>query len=214
MAAFEDEFTDTDGVEIDNHTPDVGTGYTLVGSAGNVIEIKDNAIWTAGGGGSTFIVYETDDLGDADHQVWFQELFDPCQDTFVAVRLTDQANFVGYRLFGSGSAGTRLTKVVSGTETDLETDQGVANRWIRVQAEGDTFRIEEGGTGAEPTVEGDWTQIGGDHTVTGFGSETGTGFALRGTDTNAAAWIDSFRADVIGVTVTNRSTPFMLRGVG
>jgi len=189
MAAFEDTFTEASTTLLTAHTPDVGTAWTL--------ESGDNSSMTVVGGvgvlnmtSTTLTFVSSDDLGNAD--CWVEaELtdfgdFQSQPNRYVALRVQDSSNFIGWYLGGTGGGGMRLAKVVGGVITNLITMQGVTGRVYRVEAEGTTIRFYENGI-----------QQGSDITVTDFQTETKQGII----SSNGAAFlhfISTYNADTFG----------------
>jgi len=192
--AFTDDF-DGEGTDanLEDHTPSGGTAWSLIsGGAGSA---KCTTAGEVEGNSSGDAEYNCDDQADADHYAIHRSklLGSSLPDSFVACRLADTNNFIGWRLFGSGAAGRRLSKRVSGTITDLITSQGVDKEWIKVEVEGSTARLYEGGTGASPS----WTQVSTDQTFSDDTTTTTQGLMISNVY-GAAGWIDDFEAGVLG----------------
>lgn len=181
--AFTDDFTGTFGDYISART-----GWTGTASAGPKIGIN-----IANGGPVGHAICT--DQGSADQYTQAKTIHfaGGFANSILAVRLVDRQNCIGYLLGGVGAAGRRLSKIVAGTQTDLITSQGVSGEWIKVEAEGTSIRLYEGGTGATPS----WTQVGSDQTVSDFSTETSQGLALNDGGTGDLAWLDDFEAGAL-----------------
>lgn len=208
MADFSDNFTAGSDVLLKNHSPDVGTAWVYTGTNddGWAVRATGDLLSTAIPGlglGNRGAGYDaiSPELSSADQQVWGQQSgLGFASTAFLAVRLVNASDLIGYNLAGTGSAGRRLSKIVSGTVTDLITSQGVSAEWIRVKADGDTISFWQGGTGSEPSdpeADTNWTQIGLDQTVTDHQTEVSCGVAIT-TTTQSTEWLTSFRASAIG----------------
>lgn len=147
-------------------------------------------------------VYLCDDQGNADHYVQFRAVMFAAQaSSYVACRLADGSNYIGWRIYGTGAAGRRLTQVVGGVATDLYTGQAVANEWIKIKCVGTTVTMYTGGTGATPS----WTQVYSG-SINAALTSTRQGVVVQ--DNYASDWIDEFTADDLGPqTVTPPTTP-------
>lgn len=190
--AFTDDFTGTDGDYLKDRTgwADNTAG---IGSA-----ILSNGLKHTAGSDQ---YYKCTSQASADHytQAKFVYFGGSQQGSYIACRLTDNNNFVGARIYGTGTSGRRLTETYLGTEYDLVTTQGAANEWVKVECQGSTARLYLGGTGGTPS----WTQSGTDQTISGSTTEQRQGVTsdLRSTDTTV--WIDDFEAGSLssGVSV-------------
>lgn len=147
-------------------------------------------------------VYLCDDQGNADHYVQFLAVMFAAQpNSYVACRITDSNNFIGWRIYGTGTAGRRLTQVVGGVAEDLYTGQGVANEWIKIKCVGNTVTMYAGGTGATPA----WSQV---YTGTINAALTSARQGIITHDNYASDWIDEFTADDLGPqTIYPPTTP-------
>lgn len=195
--AFTDNFNGAGSTtNLESWTPSGGGTWTLgAGASGAATvltagELKSNT--------ATASYYTCTDQGTADHYVSCRskQLVSTLGSSFVATRLVDASNCVGWRIAGTGSTGRRLSKIVSGTITDLITSQGVDEEWIRVEASGNTFKLFQGGTGGSPS----WSQVGADQTVTGFSTETSQGFRIG--NNTAGGWVDDFEAGGLNTSYT------------
>jgi len=183
-AAFQDTFTSSVDTLLTAHKPSFGTGWTLVSGNNDAWEIRAsiNEVRTVN---STRTLVTSDNLGSADCWVEAELTELSLSIRFVALRIQDANNFIGWYLGGSGGAGLRLVKCINGNLTNLITAQGVAGEVYRIEAEGSTIRFYRDGV-----------QIGSDITETNFQTETSQG--LIGDDSRAfIRFISTFNADVI-----------------
>src|SRR5688572_21716850 len=123
MAFFVDNFTDTDGVVIQNHTPDTGTSWTVLWqtSAGVDAEINTNRC-RSDGTLNAGVIYTADaTYPSADYDitctlVTVVALND--RPIYLMVRIQDQENMYGVRIEETATESS-LVKKVSGTWTAL-----------------------------------------------------------------------------------------------
>ena len=205
MAAFEDTFTVSVDTNLVDHTPDIGTAWTLVsGDAGAIVAMEDdNSLSTSV---DTKTLVTSDNLGSAD--CWVEgilssaNVFQSQPNKFLALRIQDADNFIGWILAGTGGAGLRLVRVLNGSTTNLITTQGATGVVYRIEAEGSTLRFY-----------GDGVQIGSDVTETTFQAETKQG-VITSSSLSFQRWLNYYAADVIGgtgggeVTVNSLAQPF------
>jgi hypothetical protein len=186
MAAFEDTFTETSDTLLTLHTPSVGTAWVLdSGDSSNLVVRALNNALVSTLVSRTFV--RSDDLGDADCYVEAElSTLSGQNGRYVALRVQDSTNFIGWILAGTGGAGMRLVKVVSGNTTNLFTMQGVAGRVYRIEAEGTTIRFYE-----------DSVQQGSDITESSFQTETKQGIVAFNTD-STTDFISTYNADILG----------------
>lgn len=196
---FTDNFTGTSGDLLDSRT-----GWSLVGSEG----AYQAQIYTDGatlqcrttGSGSGATTYACTDQGTADHYVTYKRIsFTSSSANEVCVRYVDGSNYLSHRLAGTGSSGSRLSKVVSGTRTELIQVQGAAN---------DVNKIECSGSDVSFFING--TQQGSTQTVTDHQSET-TAALIFGT-VAAVSFYDDYETGALGTTTPEDSAP--LSGTG
>ena len=163
--AFVDTFSVASDTYLENHNE--AGAWTRQGGVANAarIEADNDSVYFES---TTRTAYLCPDQGSADH--WSAAklaLIATSQSTShqIAVRVTDQDNYVGA---GNTTSSTRTMRSrIAGTLSTLVSFSATAHEWLKVEAEGDTFRVFTGGTGADPT----WTQQGTDQTVSGM---TGT----------------------------------------
>lgn len=181
---FLDNFTEASDTNLESHTPSGGTAWTLTGAAGAVlVNAAADLILTRT---TTASIYKCDDQGSANQyiQARLKTLSTNFPNSYIACRLTDASNFVGWRCFGTGAAGLRLCETVSGTVTDKYTFQGVDESVYRVEVSGTTAKIFEDGV-----------QKGTDQTVA---SSIETSQGLRIGSVTTTDWIDDFEAGALG----------------
>lgn len=154
--AFSDTLVDAGGTLLENHTPSGGTAYTLHGTSGGL------KIASGGSGIDSYTAYGSaywtvDNQGSADQYAtatWGSTFYG-----FVLANwVTDQNNWCGYYGAGTGSAGAKLSKMVSGTRTDLISFQGAASSVVKVvmTSSGTTAAIYKDGVqqGTTQTISG------------------------------------------------------------
>ncbi len=151
MAIGTDNFTDSDGVLLEDHTPDTGSGWSV--STTGRLKITANELGKPNGGGPGF-ARKGDDLTQDDVQVQAD-----CETTGSSANLHSQvgcrmgnANFDGF--FGGieGSDSTAravIYKVVGGTVT-LIVDTGIDSRALNTKF---TYRLEAKNNGANTDLE-------------------------------------------------------------
>jgi len=177
--AFTDDFTgDNDDLLEDR------SGWTLVRDGGYTCKIYGNAIcFKIGGGGSGVSVWVCTDQGSANHYVQIKQTeFSARSDLNCAARLVDYQNCISYSLQGTGSAGSRLRKIVAGAVTELVQTQGALNDVAKVTCEGNTIKFYLNAS-----------QEGTDQTVTDHNTETSSGL-LGGQAIGSLTYWDDFEA--------------------
>src|SRR3990167_6422241 len=125
MPVFSDTFTDTDGVQLQNHTPDTGTGWTRLWSddanldfviSGNLANPETNV--------NSGVIYTADaTYPSADYDITLtlvQFSNAATHALYMLVRVQDQENMYAVRLFHSDQGAiSSLYKKVTGTWTAL-----------------------------------------------------------------------------------------------
>ena len=185
MALFEDSFTTGSNESLVDHTPDVGSAWTLISgeSTNFFVNASDSTLRSMS---SALTAVSSDDLGSSDCYVEGElSIVLSMPNRYVALRMQDSSNFIGWVMAGTGGSGMRLVKVVGGVITNLIQIQGVLGRVYRVEAEGTTVKFFENGV-----------QQGSDITVTEFSTETTQGVVTSNGASNA--WLNSYAADIIG----------------
>ncbi len=187
MAAFEDTFTEASDVNIESHTPTVGTAWTLeVGTAGAIQVDGSNtdAVNQADASGG---VATSDNLSNADHEVTFDMIQNAnglYANWFCCVRLVDQDNFAG-GVEQDTINSSRLVKMVATTKTTLVDMTHAAN---------DTYNIKVTGTTVQVFLNS--VQQGSDQTVSDHSTETSQGFNMSGS-LRTNGHFDNYLADEI-----------------
>lgn len=186
--AFTDAFTQA-GVTVDlaTHVPTGGTAWTRTGAADSIV-VNEGANTARASGGSTAI-YVCDDQGSANHYTQARlKILNASGfgNAFLASRLVDSNNFVGWRLSGAGGSGSRLVKCVSGTVTDLVTHQGTDESIYKVECDGTNVKLYEDGV-----------QQGSTQTVSDHQTETSQGLVNRN-ENKTVDWLDDFEAGALG----------------
>lgn len=179
--AFTDNFTGTSGDDL------VGrSGWTQQeGTSPQKWVVDSNAIKPDATG--SFCSYTCTDQGSADQYTQAKlSALTPAGNAYLAVRLVDHNNFVGFRLAGTGSVGARLVKCVGGVVTDLVTFQGVVNDVYKIEANGSTIKLFKNGT-----------QQGTDQTVTNFTTETSQGLLTTANQIITGPLFDDFEAGAL-----------------
>lgn len=192
---FTDNFTETTDTNLESHTPSGGTAWTLGGGATGAA-IVNEATDALRSRSTTASYYTCDDQGSADHyaEARLKNLSTLYPNSYVTARLADASNFIGWRNYGTGSSGLRLTKMVSGTPTDLITTQGVDEVVYQVEVNGSTAKLYADGS-----------QVGSDQTYSENTTETSIGVRI-GSDLTID-WIDDFEAASLGTAPIERSVP-------
>lgn len=154
----------------------------------------------AAGGGSGYTAYVCTDQGSDDHETIgrIKQFEANGRYRFVA-RYVDQDNWWGFYLGGTGSAGLRLSKNISGSTSDVITTQGEDEQWVKVKADGSDITFELGGTSATPS----WSQQGS--TQSDSNTNTRQGIVCDGLDTDAP-W-GYFEAAALGGGGTTVTVP-------
>ena len=185
---FVDSFVEpTTTTNLESHTPSGGTAWTLAGGATGAAIVQ--ATFDACRSRSTTLSYYIcDDQGSANHytQAVLATLSTLFPNSFVAARLVDSGNFVGWRCFGTGPSGIRLTERLGGTTTlDKVTFQGAAGKTYKVECSGSTATIYEDGVSK------------GSYTIdASLAGETSQGLVI-GSDITID-WLSSFKAEALG----------------
>lgn len=204
---FLDDFTEASNTNLEDHTPSGGTAWTLGGGATGaaLVQGTNNALRTRS---TTASYYTCDDQGSANQyaQARLKALVTSFPNSYVACRLIDASNFVGWRCAGTGSSGLRLSENISGTVTDKVSFQGVDESVYRVEVDGTTAWIYEDG----------FDKSGGGVTVA---SSTETSQGVRIGSESTSDWIDDFEAGALGgsghsVTVGNVTSTPSVSGAG
>lgn len=183
---FTDDFTGTNGQLLEARTGWTKTKDGRVDAliSGNQLDFDI----VAGSGDSAWI---STDQGSADQYVHIYDvLFTAYYSLYLAIRLVDYQNFIGYHLTGSGGSGAKLMKRVGGAITDsIISTQGGVGYGFKIECEGTTIRFFR-------DTGGGFIQIGTDQTITDFQTETSAGL-VSNTGTSAAKF-DTYENGTVG----------------
>lgn len=173
--AFTDAFTGTNGDSLGARS-----GWTVQGGNSGDFKVLSNGLEPDSAGTCSILCT---DQGSADCYVQAKLVtLTGLPNAFIACRLVDHNNAIGWRLFGSGGTGSRMGKIVSGVVTDLVTHQGAANDVYKVVCSGTTAQLFKNGV-----------QQGTDQTVASS-TETSQGVLTTAAQTATSTWIDDFEA--------------------
>lgn len=191
---FADDFTGTDGQLLENRT-----GWTKAVDGLYDAEIDTNELALRTGTGSGDSVWICTDQGSADHYVQAYDVrFASETLVYLCARLVDEDNFIAYHLAGTGGAGARLCKNVSGSLTDsIVTTQGGDGYGFKIECDGNTIRFYR-------DTGGGFAQVGSDQTISDHNTETSAGF-VAGDATGPAKW-DDFENGTLAVTTAPPTT--------
>ena len=199
MPVFEDFFQEVSTVNLEDHSPDIGTAWTTQSGVAVAAKVFVSVGSRLRLGSTTDSLITSDDLGDADCQVEFEiGQVQTNNDSYIVLRAQDNQNFIGARMAGTGGAGLRLCKVVAGTVTDLVSTQGAIGVKYKITAEGTTIKFFA-----------DAVQLGIDQSVSDFQTETLQGVKVGNSSTTD--WLTYYSADVIsggGISVTGDTAAF------
>lgn len=210
MADFSDEFSEASATLLRDHTPNTGTswdetrdtGTTGTHAVAQIDNVNNSAEPSAADHSQTHTqgyLLINPQITNADKQVWAQLGNDRSfGNSFVAVRLQDKTNAVGFRQGGGGAQGSRLAKIVAGTVTDLVNFGTSTEDWIRVKAEGSTVTVYSAAGPTEPASpeeDTNWTEEGSS-TVSDFETEADCGLVVATIISDN--WMNAFRASSLG----------------
>jgi len=186
--AFTDTFTVAVNTNLESHTPSGGTAWTLAGGVAGAA-IAQGTYNHCRPRTTTLSYYTCDDQGSADHytQATLDSLTSFVQNAYVAVRLVNSSNFIGWRCYGVGSSGLRLTEVIGGVAADKKTFQGIAGHIYKVEASGSTAKLYDNG------VEVTGSAFSIDAALSG---ETSQGLVIA--SEASVGWINVFEAGALG----------------
>jgi len=189
--SFIDNFDEVSNTNLEAHTPDTGTGWTLAsGSAGScVVQAGTSELRSRN---ATNARYLCDDQGSEDNFFIIRASYlgTALADSAVASRFLAPGDFVGWRIAGAGAAGARLSECISNTFTDKVTFQGAVDQWIKVECNGGTAEIFNGGTGGTPS----WSSEGS-YSI-GASLLTDTNQGIRSSEVSTNDWISYFSRNV------------------
>jgi len=194
---FADNFTDTDAVRLEDHTPDTGTSWTrLWGSAaglqwiitsnraGSETDVNDGVIYTADATPPS-----------ADYDVIFTVVglgASVARPMYIFVRVQDVDNLYGVKL-AIGTSVCQLYKKVSGTWTALGTafDEPANGSVCKLEIIGGALKFYDDGVEVASATDGDITVAG----KAGIGSGGGAELVDTTDDAHAANIIDTLTAN-------------------
>ena len=143
---FEDFFTDTDGVDLPDHTPDTGSGWGAVLGAATNMDIQSNEANTA----LQNTGHATTGLTENDYKVFCNLLVvATAERTGILARVTDEDNYIGTRIKPAGDE-FRMDKRIASTVSTVATstsDTIDANTFY-------TIRLDAQDTGASQNFDG------------------------------------------------------------
>jgi hypothetical protein len=131
--AFTDDFTRSP----DEILEDSANWTLLAGTAGS-LKVISNAIRNQNK--DAWMAYACPDQGD-DAYASTKFLAFANNTNGVAVRITDESNWIRYSIVGTGAAGGRLQSNVSGTITDIYTRQPVTQDYARVESNSTSLKL-------------------------------------------------------------------------
>jgi hypothetical protein len=188
---FTDDFTGTNGQALGDRT-----GWTIIKDGEDGAEISSNQLNFADdiGGGSGDTYWVCTDQVSANQYVQIIDNIAIVQPVYLAIRLVDEDNFIGYHLAGGGGAGARLSKFVAGSLTDsIVTTQGGVGYAFKIECEGTTVRFyRDTGSG--------FNQVGTDQTIADHQTETSAGFVTKALGVNTVLWDDYENGAIGGVS--------------
>jgi len=132
--SFQDTFTDTNGVFLENHIPTPSGGvWTRASGLAASCDIQSNQLAITAVGSATETLYQCPSQGSANHYSQCVLRNTSWDSSFLCVRATDQANFIGVRY----NAGTtyQVYKRNAGTFTLL-------GSYVVAASVGDVLKIE------------------------------------------------------------------------
>ena len=181
--SFTDNFTDTNGTLLTNHTPSGGTGWTFKTGASDLADIQGNEC-EGDAVGQSNLTYFCDDQGSADCFTQFKAtstgnaMFPAC------LRMTESGGVPSY--IGVRASGTKVQifKNTAGSFTQLGstgTTVVAVNDIIRIEASGDDIKA----------------QINSVDEITGITETLNNTVTQQGTAPRAVARFDDFEAGVL-----------------
>jgi len=197
VAFFADNFTDTDAVLLENHTPDTGTSWTRLwtSAAGLQWTITSNqaASETNPDDG---VIYTADATPpSADYDVIFTMVglgASSVRPMYIFVRVQDVDNLYGVFL-ATGVSVCQLYKKVSGSWTALGSafDEPAAGSVCKLEIIGSALKFYDDGVEVASATDGDITAAG----KAGVGSGGGAELVVSTDDAHAANIIDTLTAN-------------------
>ena len=165
MAFFSDTFTDTDAVQLQSHTPTIGTSWTRLWgtNAAHDFEINANAARPDTNAGSSGLIYTGDATPpSANYDVTFTLVTSSTLGPVYAfVRIQDQENMYGVYIF-QGTTICSLYKKVAGTWTALGSlfDEPAAGSVCKLEINGSTLKFYDDGVEVASATDSDISLAG------------------------------------------------------
>lgn len=173
--AFADNFVESSETNLDDHVPDTtpGDNWTfLVGSDFALrCETGSTGILLLGGGLST--CFTAHDWGTDHYEAIMRRAGFTASAGGLAVAMDASKNGVDVYLGGTGGAGLRMATIATGTRTTVDSRQGAADEWIKLEKNGHLYDWYYGGTGSTPSWGASEFQY--DDTVSQLWSSTAPG---------------------------------------
>jgi hypothetical protein len=209
MAIFADNFTGSDGTQLQSHTPDTGTSWTrLWGSNGTLDLVITSNRCVQEAVTNNGVIYTADaTYPSADYDITFTvfTLVDLDRPAYVFVRLQDQENMYAARIYRSSrGAISRLYKKVSGTWTALGSlFTGPADGSVcKLEIVGTALKFYDDGVEVASATDSDISAAG----KAGLGAGGGAELVATGDDTHATNIIDTLSVNqVVSGTQYNQS---------
>lgn len=200
MAVFADNFTDSDGVTLQSHTPDTGTSWTrLWGTAAGVdIEINTNRARSDGTLNSGVIYTADATYPSADYDVTFTlvSLVNLAgRPLYVMVRVADQENMYAVYLSKQTNA-CSLYKKVSGTWTAIGSlfDEPADGSVCKLEIIGTTLTFYDDGVSVASATDSDLSAAG----KAGLGAGGGAELVTGGDDGSTSNVLDTLTVNDLG----------------
>lgn len=176
---FQDTFTEAADTALTSHTPDVGTGWSLVWQTAStskitVIASTDRARTDATVANSGVIYSADATYGTADYEASMVVAagFGGTNKVYLIVRMQDQENMYALRI-GTGASNTRMYKKVAGTWTAIgafQADPAIGDT-VKIQVSGSTLKFWYNATLKDTQTDSDITAAGKAGIAMGGGAE-------------------------------------------
>ncbi|MCP5005373.1 MAG: hypothetical protein GY941_15770 [Planctomycetes bacterium] len=177
------------------------TGWTKVaGTHKFVIDTGGDALGVKSDVGSGLGIALPPDQATADQYIQIDYTVSANYNVFFAVRYVDKDNWVGAAYEPSGSSGLRVFKMVAGVETQIIgiADSGTFPATLRLEAEGDEYRLYEDGV-----LKGTETVTNAEISIT----ETSTALITSTSTSGAERWDNLEIGPVVTAALTLDSQP-------
>lgn len=219
MAIFSDTFTVDADTTLASHTPDEGTGWTLLWQDGANPAFSASAtddVCKATSQNNSGVIYSACGVyPSADYEVEFKLLDYNTFNTrpfFVLTRLQDPSNFYATKLVNA-AASSKLYKKVAGVFTQIGADftGPAASSICKLEVIGTTLKFYDDGVVVASATDSDISAAG----KAGIGNGGGASLLLSTDDANATATFDDWVVtDLSGAAAGDGLTPGMLRPMG